>query len=121
MLAIQVPTWIRVVAAPMSWAVAITSLLTSAAKIASKPACSASCATALISAALQPAPGITANAIRSAIIETFHWGTRTRSGVGCRAYYTRWAECYKTDAFVLSNAAHREGLFRANPHCHVMF
>jgi hypothetical protein len=37
MFEIHVPTVILLVAAPMSWAVAITSLLTSAAKIASNP------------------------------------------------------------------------------------
>src|SRR5215510_6177924 len=67
MFAIHVPTWIRRVASPMSCAVAITSLLTSAAKIASNPATSASRATVCTSLALQPTPGTTASASRSAI------------------------------------------------------
>src|SRR5437899_956148 len=68
MFAIHVPTVIRRVAAPMSWAVAMTSLLTSAAKIASNPASSASRAIVCTSLALQPTPGITASASRSAIL-----------------------------------------------------
>src|SRR5215510_6493073 len=72
MLAIHVPTWRRRVAAPMSWAVAMTSLLTSAAKIASKPASSASRATAWISLARQPVPGMTASPSRSAMGASFH-------------------------------------------------
>src|SRR5713226_7957606 len=68
MFAIQVPTVMRWVAAPMSWAVASTSLLTSAAKIASNPASSASRATACTSLALQPTPGMTASASRSAMV-----------------------------------------------------
>src|SRR5262249_22452033 len=67
MFAIHVPTVIRRVAAPMSWAVAITSLLTSAAKTASNPASSASRAIAQISCALHPTPGMTASPSRSAI------------------------------------------------------
>src|SRR5262245_56784649 len=67
MLAIHVPTLIWRVATPMSWAVAITSLLTSAAKIASNPASSASRAIVCTSLALQPTPGTTARASRSAI------------------------------------------------------
>ena len=55
MLAIQVPTLTRRVASAISCAVARASLLTSAVKIASKPASSASRATALISAARHPA------------------------------------------------------------------
>ena len=68
MFAIHVPTVIRRVAAPMSWAVAMTSLLTSAAKIASNPASSASRAIVCTSLALQPTPGMTASASRSAIL-----------------------------------------------------
>src|SRR2546426_3503278 len=71
MLAIQVPTWMRRVAAPMSCAVAMTSLLTSAAKIASKPASSASRAIAWISLARQPIPGMTASPSRSAMGVSF--------------------------------------------------
>src|SRR5262245_42663141 len=67
MVAIHVPTWIWRVATPMSCAVAMTSLLTSAAKIASNPASSASRATVCTSLALQPTPGTTASASRSAI------------------------------------------------------
>src|SRR5438067_6551547 len=67
MLAIQVPTWMRRVAAPMSCAVAMTSLFTSAAKIASKPASSASRAIVWISLARQPIPGMTASPSRSAM------------------------------------------------------
>src|SRR5438067_12003444 len=67
MLAIQVPTWMRRVAAPMSCAVAMTSLLTSAAKSASKPASSASRAIVWISLARQPIPGMTASPSRSAM------------------------------------------------------
>src|SRR5215203_5809219 len=66
MFAIHVPTWMRLVAAPISRALAMTSLLASAATIASKPASSASRAIACVSAALQPTPGITARASRSA-------------------------------------------------------
>src|SRR5262247_3778453 len=51
----------------MSWAVAMTSLFTSAAKIASKPASSASRATAWISLARQPVPGMTASPSRLAM------------------------------------------------------
>src|SRR5437867_13286452 len=67
MLAIQVPTWMRRVAAPMSCAVAMTSLFTSAAKIASKPASSASRAIVWISLARHPIPGMTAGPSRSAM------------------------------------------------------
>src|SRR5687767_13982678 len=67
MFTIQVPTVMRRVAEPMSWAVAITSLFTSAAKIASKPAPSASRAIAWMSFARQPTPGMVATATRSAI------------------------------------------------------
>ena len=45
MLAIQVPTWMREVTLPISWAVAIVSLLTSVLNMASKPASSAARAT----------------------------------------------------------------------------
>src|SRR6266850_5943124 len=76
MLAIQVPTWMRRVAAPMSCAVAMTSLLTSAAKIASKPASSASRAIVWISLARQPTPGMTANPSRSAIGVSFSRSTQ---------------------------------------------
>src|SRR6516162_1098257 len=58
MLAIHVPTLICRVASPIRNVVASASLLTSAATTASKPASSASRATALISAARHPAPGI---------------------------------------------------------------
>src|SRR5947209_8218604 len=71
MFAIQVPTWMRRVATPMSCAVAMTSLLTSAAKIASKPASSASRAIAWISLARQPTPGMTASPNRSAMGVSF--------------------------------------------------
>src|SRR5215469_17567735 len=67
MLAIQVPTLICRVASPINCAVARASLLTSAVKIASKPASSASRATALISAARHPAPGISPRPSRSVI------------------------------------------------------
>src|SRR5215467_3056402 len=67
MLATQVPTLIVLVASPISWAVASTSLLTSALKIASKPHPSASRATARISDARQPTPGMMPRAKRSAI------------------------------------------------------
>src|SRR6516225_7949473 len=67
MLAIQVPTLTRRVASAISCAVARASLLTSAVKIASKPASSASRATALISAARHPAPGISPRPSRSVI------------------------------------------------------
>jgi hypothetical protein len=68
MFAIHVPTWIRCVHAPMSWAVAMASLLTSVVKIASNPASSASRATVWMSCALQPAPGMTVIASRSGCI-----------------------------------------------------
>src|SRR2546425_5874902 len=68
MLAIQVPTWMRRVAAPMSCAVAMTSLLTSAAKIPSKPASSASRAIVWMSLARQPTPGMMPSPTRSAIV-----------------------------------------------------
>src|SRR5215475_11731423 len=67
MLATQVPTLIVLVASPISWAVASTSLLTSALKIASKPEASASRATARISDARQPTPGMIPRANRSVI------------------------------------------------------
>src|SRR6516165_10117462 len=53
MLAIHAPTLIRLVAAPISWAVASPALLASALRIASKPASSASRA---MSRARQPFP-----------------------------------------------------------------
>src|SRR5437867_5230270 len=68
MFAIHVPTVMRRVAVPMSWAVAITSLLTSVAKIASNPASSASRAMVCTWLAVQPAPGMTASASRSAML-----------------------------------------------------
>src|SRR5437660_4468906 len=71
MLAIQVPTWMRRVAAPMSCAVARTSLFTSAAKIPSKPASSASRAIVWISVARQPTPGMTPSPSRSAMGVSF--------------------------------------------------
>src|SRR5437763_8745411 len=71
MLAIQVPTRMRRVAAPMSCAVAMTSLFTSAAKIASKPASSASRAIVWISVVRQPIPGMTASPSRSAMGVSF--------------------------------------------------
>src|SRR6266850_3176877 len=74
MLAIQVPTWMRRVAAPMSCAVAMTSLFTSAAKIASNPASSASRAIVWISLARQPIPGMTASPSRSAMGVSFQLG-----------------------------------------------
>src|SRR4029450_10804362 len=67
MLAIQLPTLIVLVASPISWAVASTSLLTSALKIASKPTASASGATERISEARQPTPGTIPKAKRSTI------------------------------------------------------
>src|SRR5438105_11453412 len=67
MFAIHVPTVIRHVAAPMSCAVAITSLFTSAAKIPSKPASSASRAIVWMSFARQPTPGMMPSPIRSAM------------------------------------------------------
>ncbi len=67
MFTIQVPTLIRRVAVPMSWAVAITSLFTSAAKIPSKPASSASRAIVWMSFARQPTPGMMPSPIRSAM------------------------------------------------------
>src|SRR5215472_6358204 len=62
MLATQLPTCMRCVASPISWTVASTSLLTSAANTAAKPASSASRATRRISAARHPTPGISPNA-----------------------------------------------------------
>src|SRR6516165_967708 len=67
MLAIHVPTLIWRVASAISCVVARASLLTSAVKIASKPASSASRATALISAARHPAPGMIPRPSRSSI------------------------------------------------------
>src|SRR6266536_4459582 len=67
MLATQVPTLMRWVASPISCAVATESLLTSAQNTASKPACSACCATLRISAARHPAPGINPRPNRSGI------------------------------------------------------
>src|SRR5271169_5839846 len=66
-LAIHVPTLICWVASPISCAVARASLLTSVVKIALKPPSSASRATALISAARNPAPGMIPRPNRSAI------------------------------------------------------
>src|SRR3954454_24902762 len=72
----------RLVASPISWAVAITSLLTSAAKTASKPAASASWAMERISAALQPTPGTRARPNRSAIVTAFRcYSASLRDGV----------------------------------------
>src|SRR6266853_4708407 len=71
MLAIHVATVIRVVAVPISCAVAITSLLTSAAKMASNPASSAWRAIVWTLRALQPTPGITPNPSRSAMVFSF--------------------------------------------------
>src|SRR5262245_33008684 len=71
MLAIHVPTRMCWVAPPISCAVAITSVFTSAAKIASNPASSASRATACTSAALHPTPGITPSPSRPAIASSF--------------------------------------------------
>src|SRR5712691_2808339 len=71
MLAIHVATVIRVVAVPISCAVAITSLLTSAAQMASNPASSAWRAIVWTSRALQPTPGITPNPSRSAMVFSF--------------------------------------------------
>src|SRR5215831_14905579 len=62
MLATQLPTCMRCVASPISSTVASTSLLTSAANTAAKPASSASRATRRISAARHPTPGISPNA-----------------------------------------------------------
>jgi hypothetical protein len=61
----------------ISCAVASASLLTSAVKIASKPASSASLATALTSAARHPAPGMIPRPSRSAISASpsFHFGS----------------------------------------------
>ena len=68
MFATHVPTVSRFVAAPITAAVVIVSLLTSVENIASKPACSASRATWRTSAARQPAPGTTVRASRSVVI-----------------------------------------------------
>src|SRR5262249_61501290 len=69
MFTIQVPTAMRRVAAPMSCAVAITSLFTSAAKMPSNPASSASLATAWMSFARQPTPGMMPSPRRSAMTD----------------------------------------------------
>ena len=71
MLAIHVATVIRVVAVPISCAVAITSLFTSAAQMVSNPASSAWRAIVWTSCALQPTPGITPNPSRSAMVFSF--------------------------------------------------
>ena len=68
MLAIQVPTWMCVVALPISCAVASASLFTSVVKIASKPAASASRATFRTSLARHPAPGMTVSPSRCVLI-----------------------------------------------------
>ena len=68
MLATHVPTLIFRVASPISCAMARESLLTSAVKIASKPASSASRATILISEARHPTPGMSPSPSLSAIL-----------------------------------------------------
>src|SRR4029453_883184 len=84
MLAIQLPTLIVLVASPISWAVASTSLLTSALKIASKPAASASWATERISEARQPTPGTILPLAEERYRQNYHPAKMTSQGTDWR-------------------------------------